>query len=271
MIRLLTGDDRDIVMDYISRNPMETTFYYSNVLEFGLDNRAEIRRCGDYFGYFEEYTLKGIAVFYNLGSCIPHFESEGAVMPFVELMKDRKFHALMGVKRIIKPIYDGLSEFKPFARYNESIYMVNNNFRPHIADGISFKDADWRCEDDVRFTADAFTNYLENPRTIEAQRDMLKQRDTEGDHIIAVKDGKYVAQACIQTYTDKVNQIGGVATVPDERGKGYAKAAVSELCRRITDRGKTPTLIVSRDNTPAVRVYTALGFEYLDDYLFIKY
>ena len=79
-----------------------------------------------------------------------------------------------------------------------------------------------------------------------------------------------VAQAGIQTYTPKINQIGSVYTPEEERGKGYAKAIVSEICKRIIERGKMPTLMVNKDNTPAVRAYNALGFEHYDDYLIVK-
>ena len=84
-------------------------------------------------------------------------------------------------------------------------------------------------------------------------------------------DNKLVAQACIQTFTDNSNQIGAVYSLEEERGKGYAKAAVSELCERIIGRGKLPTLIVSKQNPPALNAYKALGFEHYSDYLIIKF
>jgi uncharacterized protein len=77
--------------------------------------------------------------------------------------------------------------------------------------------------------------------------------------------------ANIQTYTSKINQIGGVYTLPEYRGKGYCKAIVSELCKRILGRGKMPTLSVKNNNTPAVCAYQSIGFKYYDDYLIVKF
>ena len=85
-----------------------------------------------------------------------------------------------------------------------------------------------------------------------------------------MKDGKFVSHAKIQAYTNTIGQVGAVYTEEEERGKGYGKAVVSEICRRIIARNKIPTLIVRKNNVPAVKAYTALGFEKFDDYLLIK-
>ena len=60
MIRLLTQSDKEKIMDYIGRNELETSFLYANVIEFGIDNNPDMRRCGDYYGFFEGEELRGI-------------------------------------------------------------------------------------------------------------------------------------------------------------------------------------------------------------------
>lgn len=97
------------------------------------------------------------------------------------------------------------------------------------------------------------------------------QESVEEDYVFLIKDDKIVAQANIQTTTDEINQIGGVYTSEEERGKGYCKAVVSEICKRITARGKIPTLMVVKKNTPAVKAYSVLGFKHYDDYLIIEF
>lgn len=46
---------------------------------------------------------------------------------------------------------------------------------------------------------------------------------------------------------------------------------VSKLCCIIKERGKTPALMVRKNNTPAVRAYTSLGVRYYDDYSIITF
>lgn len=271
MIRILAQPDKQMIMEYIGRNEIETSFLYANIIQFGVDNNPDIRRCGDYYGYFEGEELRGILPFYNLGSCIPHFETVAAVPLFARLMKERNFQHLLGMQKIIKPLYEETKDYKETVEYDESSYYVNKSFRPFKAVGLSFIDATRADDDIVDFIIDARIKGFNQIATREDIAKSLVQRGTEEDFIIAEKDGKMVAQACIQTYTPKISQIGGVYTAKEERGKGYAKSVVSEICGRIVERGKIPTLAVKKDNTPAVRAYNALGFEHYDDYLIVRF
>ncbi|WP_291561459.1 MULTISPECIES: GNAT family N-acetyltransferase [unclassified Clostridium] len=68
-----------------------------------------------------------------------------------------------------------------------------------------------------------------------------------------------------------MSQIGGVFTLPEVRGNGYAKAMVSKICDNIIAREKIPTLMVSNANVPAVKAYKSLGFDFYDDYLMVEF
>lgn len=272
MIRLLTQADKKMILEYLERNEIETSFLYANIIEFGVDNIRDIRRCADYYGFFHEGALKGILPFYNLGSCIPHYEVDGAVPLFAGLMKDKKFEFLLGMQKFIKPLYEEIKTHKEIKEYDESSYFINSNFKPFILDGIEFINADeLSSEDVVDFILDGRINGFNQFATREDMRKTLIQKGEEEEFIIAEKDDKMVAQACVQTYTPQINQIGGVYTIKDERGKGYCKAIVSEMCGRIIAKGKIPTLSVKKNNIPAVKAYTALGFEHYDDYLIVRF
>jgi len=92
--------------------------------------------------------------------------------------------------------------------------------------------------------------FQENVSRDDVVRSMI--RDPQEDMVIAVRDGTPVAVANIQTYTMTLSQIGSVFTLEEERGKGYCKAVVSEICNRIVARNKRPSLFVRKNNTPAV-------------------
>ncbi|KRQ86100.1 FR47-like protein [Caloramator mitchellensis] len=273
MLKVLTEKERKIVEEYLERNHIETTFLIGNVKYFGFENKKDVRRCGDYFGYFEEGELKGIIPFYNLGSCIPHFESQNAVPYFIDLMKNRDFKYLLGMRRLVEPLYNGIKDFKHNASVDEDAYYVNNNFKHFKLEGIEIKNYyELNLEKAVEFIVEANRVGFKNTAySIEEATKTLNQRPVEEDYLFVLKDGRIVATGCIQTTTDKIGQIGGVYTTPKERGKGYCKAVVSELCKRIIDRGKTPTLMVRKNNTPAVRAYEFLGFEYYDEYVIIEF
>lgn len=272
MIRLLNQSDKEMVLDYLERNHIETTFLIGNVLEFGLDNNRDIRRCGDYYGYFEGEDLKGVIPFYNLGSCIPHFESEKAVEGFSELINTRNIDVLIGMKKVIAPIYEVIKDFKKTIDYSECSYFINEDFKPFSLKNIELRGAGEIDESTaLEYIVEAYKDGFNHEITKDEARKSLNQRGKEEDFIFAVKDGHIVAQANIQTFTSKINQIGGVYTSQVHRGKGYCKWIVSELCKKILERGKVPTLSVRNDNTSAVKAYQAIGFEFYDDYLIIKF
>lgn len=272
MIRLLKEDDKQTILEYLHRNEIETSFLYANVIEFGVDNKKDVRRCADYFGFFKDGNLAGIIPFYNLGSCIPHYETQDAITPFISLIQDRSTEFLMGMDRIIRPIYQYIKDTKDIAECNESSYFVNKDFKPHNISDIKFIDPQRMADDKgvIEFIIRVRNNGFHESVSYDDVKKSLSLTSHEADKVIAVKDGKMVAYANIQTYTDTINQIGSVYTVEEERGKGYCKAVVSELCKRIIFRKKIPTLFVKKNNIPAVKAYSTLGFEHFDDYLLIK-
>lgn len=271
MIRLLGGDDRTAVMEYLYRNEIETSFLYANVVNVGLENDGETRRCADYFGFFEGPEIRGILPFYNLGSCIPHYESRKAIPVFAQLMKERKFDFLLGMDRIVRPLFLEIKDFKNIRECNESVYFINKKMIPFTIDSLKFTDAKEAAENE------RLLDFLVRVRNIGFQENVSREealrrlsRDPEEDAVIAVADGVPVAFANIQTYTGSLSQIGSVYTEEAERGKGYCKAVVSEICGRIAARGKMPALFARKNNIPAIKAYTAIGFERFDDYLLVE-
>ncbi len=277
MIRKMDNRDRAQCMAYIRSHEHETTFLHGNVLDIGLENDPSIRRCADYFGWFEPDpetgldTLRGILPFYNLGSCIPHWESEAAVTPFLSLMRDRPFEVLLGMRHVVEPFVQGLAGYRQIRERDDSWYMVNRNPAPHVVEGLSFRLGDAEDEEIVRFIADCNVRCLGNSFTEEQMRASMRQNRGGRGWLLGVMDGRYVSMANIQSYTDTLQQIGGVATPASEQGKGYCKATVYELCRRIQANGHVPSLFVRRNNLPAVSAYTRIGFERTADYLMVKY
>jgi uncharacterized protein len=271
MIRLLNNSDMDIVLDYLQRNHIEVTFLMGNVNNVGLENDKITRRAADYYGYFNNGELKGILPFYNLGSCIPHYEDYQAVEEFAKIMIDRKFTTLLGMEKIVKPIYGLIKDSKELEEYSEDSYYVNNNFTPFLLEGVDFVDAiKVPLDDSSDFLMKAYEDGFRLIKKRDEIAKMFKERGPEEDFVFLIKDGSIKAQANIQTNTGEISQIGGVYTLNTDRGNGYCKAVVSEVCRRITARGKTPTLMVRKNNVPAVRAYQALGFRHYDDYLIIS-
>lgn len=73
-----------------------------------------------------------------------------------------------------------------------------------------------------------------------------------GDEVI----GKAGTNACGVYW----NQLGGIYTHPDYRGRGIASALIAHVVRKETDEGKRVCLFVKTSNVYAKKAYTRVGF-----------
>ena len=75
----------------------------------------------------------------------------------------------------------------------------------------------------------------------------------------ALHPARVASCALMNVEGKSTGMIGGVFTLPDARGKGYAQACVSALSQDLQRAGKMPTLFY--ENPLAGRIYSRIGFE----------
>ena len=86
-------------------------------------------------------------------------------------------------------------------------------------------------------------------------------RTHELGHYVGIRDdGKLVAMAGERLKVNGHTEVSAVCTHPAHSGKGYARILMSEIMRRIRNRGEKPFLHVRCDNTRAIEIYKKLGF-----------
>ena len=78
---------------------------------------------------------------------------------------------------------------------------------------------------------------------------------------VGIRDGeKLVAMAGERLKVPGFTEVSAVCTHPDHLGKGYAARLMTEVIRRIRERGERPFLHVRSDNARAIALYERLGF-----------
>lgn len=86
-------------------------------------------------------------------------------------------------------------------------------------------------------------------------------RTHELGYYVGIRDGeKLVAMAGERLKVPGFTEVSAVCTHPDHLGKGYAARLVTEVMRRIRERGERPFLHVRSDNARAIALYERLGF-----------
>jgi len=78
--------------------------------------------------------------------------------------------------------------------------------------------------------------------------------------------GRPLAKAATNARGFRVDQIGGVFTLPERRGRGAARALMAALLAEIGRAGRSASLFVKPGNAPALGLYRGLGFEEIGEY-----
>jgi predicted GNAT family acetyltransferase len=81
-----------------------------------------------------------------------------------------------------------------------------------------------------------------------------------GTYLGIFREGKLVAMAGERLKVPGFTEVSAVCTHPEYLGKGYARILMTEVMRRIVERGETPFLHVRENNLRAIELYRRLGF-----------
>ena len=80
---------------------------------------------------------------------------------------------------------------------------------------------------------------------------------------VVERDGQIICKVDHSASSEDVVQLAGIYTVPTCRRQGIARDAITSMCRGLLRRVPVVTLYVNAENTPAIRLYEALGFEHV--------
>lgn len=269
--RLLRNRDMNIVMNYLERRHVESTFIIDSIEKYGFENNMLLKKNGDYYGYFYEENLMGIFSFNNMGSFTCYYDDDRVLnkVALLKAVKKYKPKFMIGMEKIIRPLWKRLEKIFKWYEYDECYYMLLNKhkFKNFPCDKEIINAKNYEFSKSIDFLIEVEKAFNRKPKTINELKNSVYERIGEEEYLYLLDNGEIVSQAVIKTTTSRINQIEGVYTLPRYRGNGYAKALVSILCNNIIERGKIPALIVSKTNDSAIQAYRDIGFEYYDDYV----
>ena len=87
---------------------------------------------------------------------------------------------------------------------------------------------------------------------------------------LGIKDGNRLAALGVAADYAIGHHIMFIATEAQYRNRGYATSIVSTFTKQILERSETVSIFVSKNNGPAIRSYTKVGFRPYKEYLYIK-
>ena len=109
---------------------------------------------------------------------------------------------------------------------------------------------------------------LLDPRTFSKKACLARLNQSLSRQIVYLAElhRKPVAKAGTNARGYQVDQLGGVYTEGRHRNRGLARAVVAAVLRHVFRTKPMASLYVKKDNIPALRLYTGLGFEIRRDF-----
>lgn len=101
-----------------------------------------------------------------------------------------------------------------------------------------------------------------------AEADRTVTRRLAGDCQYLWHDGPPVSTVAISPEVAGIVRIGPVYTPPEQRGRGYASAAVAGVCHRVLAAGASRCMLFTDLTNPTSnKIYAALGFRRFGDWI----
>lgn len=263
-MRKCTEKDRKEILAYINKEPEMNLFIYGDIENFGVDTEEVSIYVNEKDGewdflllkYFDSYILYSQKDTYD-------------ILSVVEFMKDRQIDCISGKSILIKQLESYFPHYKI-----EGTYMCRCNKvaieMPQISNGIlrelTVEDIDDMIE--LYLLIDEFQKTYRG--RVEKAKEQEKINMEHGSTSYGVfVDGTLVAIAGTSASNSISAMVVGVATHPEMRGKGYAKAAVTKLCDSELKKGKQ-FLSLFYNNPAAGRLYSKVGFEEVGEYAMFR-
>ena len=254
--RPLGSGDRAAFDALCRRDPTRFLTLRLNVETRGLGS-AELRA----WGVFEANvaTLRGVGLRFNNTLIAADVNGDCGAALAALIDSEAGLAGARGTRETMLAIRRGLQVYRP-GHWDESVYLLLNRSPVCSPERMALPRP--ARPDDL----DSLAQLYAGAGIMYRSRANVEAKLTSGDRIVVIeaqrpggRGSRIASCALINAEDAETGLIGGVYTLPEMRGRGYAAACVSVLCRELQAAGKTPCLFY--ENPIAGRIYRRLGFE----------
>lgn len=260
MIRKLSEKDREMVLEFLSKEPSINLFIIGDIEAFGFDEDFQ-----ELWGQFTaDDKLEGVLLRYH-ESFIPYFSgTDFDPSGFQEIILSNQGKTLLSGKESILRRFEGtLPNHATKSTYFCEITDSANLKQPDSQEQIKIaKVGDGKRIYDLLKTIKEFSNV----GPVDRIEHVLKTK-TGRIYYIENDEGKVIAVAQTTAENSKSAMVVGVATLERYRGKGLVSSCLSKLCADVMAEGKT--LCLFYDNPKAGRIYHRMGFKTIDNWIMV--
>lgn len=264
MIRSLSWRNRRAAQLFLETHSDVTSPILGNLIASSWNRDPFSRRRGDCYVAERDREICGFLAFFSDGNAMLYVSRPEVMFDFADVLDEKNsFHSLWvfdASEGDVKVLTAQLTDRFRLQHYRMMIQEEEIRVFPVTLDIQDVKDRHWDpqiayfCQKVLKecFGYDAYMPAV-----------MARMADRKQDEpylVGSLPEGEKVAQAHIQAICRDYGYIGGVATLPQFRGRGYARELLLTMCRLVRGMGRTPSLTVDPENEHAYRLYSDCGF-----------
>lgn len=263
MIRILTEQDRQQVMEFLSDKPAENLFMIGDIEQYGFEQSiqtlwGDFREDGRLAAVLLKYTDNYIL--YAPGE----FDGQGIAGI---INQDSDFRFISGLESIICRLEPFLTAKSSNQRVLHYAKCERTDLLPDVPEEIEVQSA---VPDDAERIVRMLQQVPEfSDSTYDVDRNREKLQNGGGRTKFIEENGIIVSSASSTAENSQSAMIVGVATLPAHQKKRLATYCMSVICRELLDEGKM--LCLFYDNPEAGKIYKRIGFEDIDKWCMWTY
>jgi ribosomal protein S18 acetylase RimI-like enzyme len=265
------GREREALL-FLEREPVKNLRIVWSLRNWGLFNLG-LPEQGVYLAGYERESLRGILFRNNLGLWRLAADMETAGLLGREALSLWGTpQVLAGPEKDVEALLEVLQALRDSLEHREeelSLLLCGADFKPYRGQAVPAREED--LDDLVRLEMMLQEELLGGCSASWALRLQMLRAVEKGGAALVREGGRAVAKAEIEAVTPKVDELGGVYTIPSFRRRGYANSACTMACGKSLDDGKKVRLETQRDNEAAISFYMRLGFRELWPHLAIRF
>ena len=252
MIRKLNKEDKEMVMEYLTKEPALNLFMIGDIENYGFNNEE----FQELWGEFDKTgNLKAVLLRYYDNNII-YSRGQYDAKALADIIKDNEPKMVTGKKSCVEKLDPYLEIAKKRDTYFAKLDKAGELYKGELLDQITKTKLE-----DVQLIWDLHQRVEEfdNMDSVERKEKKYKDKTGRGYHIYNETKDKIISCAETTAENSFSAMVIGVATDSGHRKKGLASAVMSKLCKEVLAEGKE--LCLFYDNPSAGKIYKRIGFE----------
>jgi len=279
-IEILHPGDEPQLESYLRPRLSSSMFLLNNVRKAGLEDLGQ-RYAGTYAAYIQGRNISGVVAHFWNGML--HLQSDDHLHDLVRAAinaSGRTVSGLIGLREQVElaeaflqidPTKVRLSEVEGLYLLELDEIRVPDELANDewVVRHIQPQDKDLITEWRVGYNLEAL-NEADGPKLREKISADIERAIGDRTSWILEVEGRPVSSTSFNARIKEAVQIGGVWTPAEFRRRGFARAVVAASLLEARNEGiEKAILFTGDDNLPAIKAYTALGFQRIDDFQLI--